>query len=85
MDPSYAFLDPEDNNNSKTGAVAITYAPKKNCPFDCSFKGSGCYAENFPMSLQWKRHCEEGDKYTKTRPQLLTPHKKNHPGEKIPQ
>ena len=83
MDPFYAFLDPEDNNNSKTGAVAITYAPKKNCPGDCPFKGNGCYPENFPMFLQWERHCEQGDRFSKTWTQLLTTLKKMHPGEKL--
>jgi len=35
----------EKSQNSKTGEVAVTYAPIHSCPKTCPFLDSGCYAQ----------------------------------------
>jgi hypothetical protein len=42
-------------NNAKTGPIPVTTSSRSTCPSTCSFKGNGCYAENFPLSLHWNR------------------------------
>jgi hypothetical protein len=43
------------SGNAKTGPIPVTTSPRDTCPTTCSFKGNGCYAENFPMALHWTK------------------------------
>lgn len=43
------------SSNTKTGPIATTMSDRGTCPDSCLFKGSGCYADNFPLSLHWDR------------------------------
>ena len=49
----YAFTPAHINRNKKTGPIVKCSAPAINCPDSCPLKGNGCYAENFPLALQW--------------------------------
>jgi hypothetical protein len=42
-------------NNAKTGPIPVSTSSRSTCPSTCSFKGNGCYAENFPLSLHWNK------------------------------
>jgi hypothetical protein len=39
--------------NAKTGPIPVSTSSRATCPSTCSFKGAGCYAENFPLSTHW--------------------------------
>lgn len=43
------------SNNAKTGPIPVTTSSRASCPSTCSFKGNGCYAENFPLSQHWNQ------------------------------
>ena len=51
----YSFTPAHANSNSKTGHIAKCSAPAENCSDDCTLKGNGCYAENFPLALHWAK------------------------------
>lgn len=40
--------------NIKLGAMVNTYSTKNTCPTNCTLRGNGCYAENYPLSKHWK-------------------------------
>ena len=44
-----------ESGDKKTGKISVTYTENSSCPARCPFKGHGCYAENFPCCLQWKK------------------------------
>jgi hypothetical protein len=44
-----------ESGNTKTGPIPVTTSSRSTCPSTCSFKGAGCYAENFPLSLHWDK------------------------------
>lgn len=48
------------SSNSKTGPIPTTMTEKDSCPDTCPLKLNGCYAENFPLSLHWKRVSASG-------------------------
>ncbi len=43
------------SHNAKTGPIPVTISPASTCPDSCPLKGSGCYAENFPLKLHFDR------------------------------
>lgn len=43
------------SGNAKTGPIPAFMSSRSTCPDTCALKGNGCYAENFPMVLQWER------------------------------
>lgn len=43
------------SKNAKTGPIPTTMTERVSCPSSCNFRGNGCYAENFPLSLHWSR------------------------------
>lgn len=43
------------SGNTKTGNIPVTTSSRTTCPTTCSFKDSGCYASNFPLSLHWDK------------------------------
>ena len=45
------------SSNMKTGDVIQSYSSSSYCPKSCTFKGQGCYAEQFHTKLHWDR-CE---------------------------
>lgn len=51
--PSMVHLT-QVSNNSKVGPIPVSTSSQATCPPSCSFKGAGCYASNFPLSLHWK-------------------------------
>lgn len=46
--------------NIKTGPLPTTITQKASCPSNCSLRGNGCYAENFPLRLHWDRIDSKG-------------------------
>lgn len=42
------------STNVKTGPIPVSTSSQETCPPTCSFKGNGCYAENFPLRLHWR-------------------------------
>ena len=48
------------SGNTKTGIMSVTYTTENTCPARCPFKKNGCYAENFPCCLQWKKTAQKG-------------------------
>ena len=48
------------SGNTKTGIMSVTYTEESSCPARCPFKKNGCYAENFPCCLQWKKTALKG-------------------------
>lgn len=48
------------SSNVKTGPIPTTMTEKDSCPDTCPLKLSGCYAENFPLSLHWDKVAETG-------------------------
>jgi hypothetical protein len=50
------------SGNTKTGIMSVTYTTENTCPARCPFKKNGCYAENFPCCLQWKKTAQKGTK-----------------------
>lgn len=48
------------SSNVKTGPIPTTMTEKDSCPSTCPLKLSGCYAENFPLSLHWNKVAETG-------------------------
>lgn len=41
--------------NKKTGPIPVTTTSKDSCPSTCRFRGNGCYAEQGPLQIHWKR------------------------------
>lgn len=48
--------------NSKT-AIPTTRSARSTCPSTCPLLGNGCYAENFPMVMQWNKLTVGGISY----------------------
>lgn len=48
--------------NSKT-AIPTTRSARSTCPAFCPLLGNGCYAENFPMVMQWEKLTVGGMSY----------------------
>ena len=48
------------SGNTKTGIMSVTYTDEGSCPARCPFKHNGCYAENFPCCMQWKKTEQKG-------------------------
>lgn len=48
------------SSNAKTGPIPTTMTEKDSCPDTCPLKLSGCYAENFPLSLHWGKVADNG-------------------------
>lgn len=48
--------------NSKT-AIPTTRSARSTCPSSCPLLGKGCYAENYPMVLQWDKLTTGGIAY----------------------
>ena len=42
------------SRNAKTGPMPVTTTSANTCPPGCSFRYSGCYAENGPSALHWR-------------------------------
>jgi hypothetical protein len=42
------------SSNVKTGPIPVSTSSADTCPTTCGFRGNGCYAENFPLSLHWR-------------------------------
>jgi len=63
----YKFKLPKTiiSTNAKTGPIPAFMSAQSTCPDTCKLKGNGCYAENFPMSLAWKRVQDEGEEFSK--------------------
>lgn len=52
--PTHRYQFTRFSANRKLGGMAATSTSRSTCPTRCSFKdGGGCYAENFPMSMNW--------------------------------
>lgn len=43
------------STNSKTGPIPTTMSSRSTCPPTCPLKGTGCYADNFPLTLHWNK------------------------------
>lgn len=43
------------SSNAKTGDIIQSYSSRNTCPNRCPFKGNGCYADNFHVSMAWDR------------------------------
>jgi hypothetical protein len=43
------------SDNKKTGKIPVTMTERRSCPTGCALRGAGCYAENFPIVLHWRR------------------------------
>lgn len=43
------------SQNRKIGPMAVTMTSRSSCPTTCSYRGAGCYAENFPLVLHWSK------------------------------
>lgn len=48
------------SSNAKTGPIPTTMTERESCPDTCPLKGSGCYGENFPLSLHWSKVADTG-------------------------
>lgn len=48
--------------NSKT-AIPTTRSARSTCPTSCPLMGAGCYAENFPMAMEWDKLTVRGLSY----------------------
>lgn len=46
------------SSNTKLGPMPASMTSRATCSPDCPFKGNGCYADNFPLSLHWDRLSE---------------------------
>ena len=68
----YSFARAGDHSNRKIGYMAKCSAPQSNCSDTCALKGNGCYAENFPMALQWAKQQAGLMKSSCTWDELLT-------------
>ena len=58
----------EKSQNSKTGPVAVTYAPINSCPKTCPFLDSGCYAQHGHSGIHLRRMNKNAIAQGKTRP-----------------
>ena len=43
------------SNNAKVGPIMVTTSESSTCPKSCPFKRNGCYADNGPLGMLWKR------------------------------
>jgi len=48
------------SSNIKTGPMPVVYSSRQTCPDSCAHKGAGCYAENGPISIQWRKVDQTG-------------------------
>jgi hypothetical protein len=53
------FYSFNPHGNKKT-AIPTTTSAQSTCPSDCPLKGAGCYADNFPMVMHWRKLSEKG-------------------------
>lgn len=52
---------PSDDGPSKLGSlVAHSKSESSTCPPSCPLMGAGCFGENFPLSLHWRRVADRG-------------------------
>lgn len=49
----YSFV--RRSSNVKIGPIPATMSPRATCSDLCPFKRSGCFGDNFPLSLHWDR------------------------------
>lgn len=56
------------SQNAKTGPIPVVTASKDTCPSDCPLMDKGCYANNGPLNIHWKRLDSKGLEFD----QLLT-------------
>lgn len=50
---NYSFVN--RSSNIKIGPIPATMSPRSTCSDLCPFKRSGCFGDNFPLSLHWDR------------------------------
>jgi len=50
---NYSFV--KRSSNVKIGPIPATMSPRATCSDLCPFKRSGCFGDNFPLSLHWDR------------------------------
>lgn len=43
------------SDNAKTGPIPVSVSTELTCPDACRLKGAGCYAENGPLALHWRK------------------------------
>lgn len=43
------------SQNVKTGPIPVTVTSSDTCPESCPFNGSGCYAQQGPLGLHWRK------------------------------
>lgn len=46
------------SRNGKTGPIAVSTTSEETCPEACSLKNAGCYADNGPLALFWRKVTE---------------------------
>jgi len=54
----YSFV--QRSSNVKIGPIPATMSPRATCSDSCLFKRSGCFGDNFPLSLHWDRLDHKG-------------------------
>lgn len=42
-------------SNRKTGTIPVVYSGAESCPASCPLRGAGCYAEQGPTAVNWRR------------------------------
>ena len=42
------------STNSKVGPIPVSTSSSDNCPPECPFRDSGCYAKSGPLAIHWK-------------------------------
>jgi hypothetical protein len=47
------------SSNRKVGRIPVTTTGKKSCPDACPFKDNGCYADNGPLLIHWRKVSRE--------------------------
>ena len=43
------------SSNAKTGPIPVTTTSENSCPDSCPLKKNGCYAEDYYLSMHWKK------------------------------
>jgi hypothetical protein len=46
------------SHNAKTGPIPVSTVSEKTCPPSCPFKKNGCYADNGPLAIHWRKVTE---------------------------
>lgn len=47
------------SRNAKTGPIPVTTTSEETCPESCPLKRNGCYADNGPLALFWRKVSEK--------------------------